>query len=82
MTIQYTLCAGQTEDGKPCPFFIESNYSYETDPEGGWAEYVHLHRGDDADEAMDDHDPVPGETHPLDWWRENGPERVRERFIG
>lgn len=79
----YTLCAGTTEDGTLCPFFIEENYdAYDDDGERTeWAEYVHLHRGDSADEALDDHDAIPGEVHTLDWWKANGPSRVTERFV-
>jgi len=68
----YTLC------GQPgCPLFVEPN---EVD-QPGLAKYVHLHRGDEADESIDDsHEAVPGETRDLNWWRQNGPENVRARF--
>lgn len=79
---RYTLCAGQLENGDPCPFFIDENPAYkDTTPEFPLAEFTHLHRGDDEDEAKDDHEPVPGEVHTLDWWQAYGPARVKERFV-
>lgn len=75
---EYTLCAGKTEDGTPCPFFIERNSDHDEDPT--LAEYIHLTRGNDADDLLEDHDAIPGDTHTLDWWMEHGPFRVRERF--
>jgi hypothetical protein len=78
--MEYTLCANSTESGLPCPFFIEENYSHIESPEAGYSKYVHLHRGDEADEAMDDHEPLPGECLSLDQWKTEGPLRVRERF--
>jgi hypothetical protein len=76
----YILCAGHNEDGEPCPLFVEVNSSYEDDPDN-IAPWWHLSRGDDADEAWEDHEAVPGESHTLAWWIEYGPQRVRERFI-
>jgi hypothetical protein len=73
----YTLCAVEG-----CPFFVDDNSAYQdSTPEFPIAPYIHLTRGDAADDARDDHEPVPGETHELDWWKEHGPDRVRERFI-
>lgn len=69
----YTLC-----EVTDCPFFVEENPSYGDYP--GLAEYVHLTRGDEADDARDDHDAVPGMTASLAHWQASGPERVRERF--
>jgi hypothetical protein len=77
---EYILCAGHNEDGKPCPLFVEVNDDHEDDPDN-IAPWIHLSRGDDADEAWEDHEAVPGESHTLDWWKSSGPERVRERFI-
>ena len=73
------LCAGHTEDGEPCPFFIEVNSSYEDDPDN-IAPWVHLTRGDEADDALEDHDATPGRVAALSWWKANGPERVKARF--
>lgn len=76
---EYILCSGHTESGAPCPFFVDVNYRHEDDPDD-LAPWIHLTRGDRADDALEDHDAVPGEVHTLAWWMENGPERVRERF--
>lgn len=77
---EYILCAGETESG-PCPFFVEVNYDHEDDSDN-IAPWLHLTRGDDADDALEDHDAVPSErSHALDWWREYGPDRVKERFV-
>jgi hypothetical protein len=75
----YILCAGHTEDGAPCPFFIEVNSAHEDNPDD-IAPWVHLTRGNDHDNALEDHEAVPGEAHTLEWWQDNGPFRVRERF--
>ena len=73
--LTYTLCA---EPG--CPLFVEKNEARRDD--SSLAEWVHLHRDDDADRAIDEsHEPVPGETHELSWWRQNGPAQVQERFV-
>lgn len=76
----YILCAGHTEEGVPCPFFVEVNSNHELDGDN-IAPWIHLTRGDEADESLDDHEAVPGEVHPLSYWREHGPERVKERFV-
>lgn len=73
------LCAGHTEDGEPCPFFIEVNDDHEDDPDN-IAPWIHLTRGDDADDALEDHEAIPGRVAALSWWEANGPERVRARF--
>lgn len=61
-----------------CHLFIEGNW---TGGEGV-ALFEHLHRGDDADEAIiSTHDAWPsGQSHTLDWWREHGPAEMRARF--
>lgn len=45
--------------------------------------YVHLHRGDDADDALDaSHEPRPsGMKANLATWKAYGPQAMRERFI-
>jgi len=61
-----------------CHLFVVLN-----DVEGpNIAEYVHLHRGDTADEALDEtHEATPsGQIHSLDYWRQHGPAAMRERF--
>lgn len=74
---EYTLCAVGG-----CPFFVERNTDADdADPAFPLAAYLHLTRGDAADDAREDHEAVPGESHTLAWWRAHGPERVRERFI-
>lgn len=80
LNTDYILCSGRTEAGAPCPFFVDVNYDHEDAPDN-IAPWIHLTRGDDADNAQDDHEPMPGEVHTLAWWMENGPERVRERFV-
>jgi hypothetical protein len=69
------------EKCKHCHLFIEPN---EYDPEyPDLARYIHLTRGDDADEEIDgDHNAEPsGEIHTIDWWLDNGPTMMRLRFI-
>lgn len=70
-----------------CHLFVEPNESaFDSDgnritaPE--IAGYVHLHRGDDADEALDEsHEARPsGMKATLSTWRVYGPEAMRERF--
>ena len=61
-----------------CHLFVERNYV-----DGpGIAEYVHLHRDDEADRAVDEsHEARPsGEIKPLSYWRKHGPEAMRRRF--
>lgn len=66
------------EKCKHCHLFIEPNL----DAGPGIAEYMHLHRGDEADEALDaDHEPEPsGMIATLATWREYGPREMRARF--
>lgn len=48
------------------------------------ARYIHSHRGDDADEALDESheaEPEPGPGAPLTWWKLFGPAQMRSRFI-
>jgi hypothetical protein len=62
---------------KHCHLFVDENDGHGE----GVAKYIHLHRGDDADEAIDaSHEPEPGETATLAWWRINGPAEMRARF--
>lgn len=61
-----------------CHLFVEPN-----DVEGeGFAEYVHLTRGDEADELIEStHEAQPsGEIHTLEWWKEWGPAEMVVRF--
>jgi hypothetical protein len=64
-----------------CHLFVERNFAHiEGD---GLAEYVHRHRGDDADDALDmSHEPRPsGMIATLRTWRTYGPDLMRERFV-
>lgn len=77
----YALCSGHLENGDPCPFFVDANSAFrDSTPEHPLAEFIHLTRGDASDNELDDHEPIPGEMHELSWWREHGPDRVKERF--
>jgi hypothetical protein len=62
-----------------CHLFIEANDA----DEPGLAEFVHLHRGDEADEQIDaSHEPEPsGMLATLETWKVYGPEAMRERFV-
>jgi hypothetical protein len=64
-----------------CHLFIEANYNPDDTP--GLAEYVHLHRGDDADEQIDEtHEAKPsGQVATLAAWKQYGPPEMRARFI-
>ncbi len=62
-----------------CHLFVERQS--DDDIEAGFAEYIHLHRGDDADESLDDtHEATEGETQMLSWWMVNGPQEMLDRF--
>ena len=63
-----------------CHLFIEPNDVEDAD---GIAPYVHLTRGDEADDLIEStHDAEPsGEIHPLEWWKEYGPAEMRARFM-
>lgn len=68
-----------------CHLFVEPNSSHDSaDPEyaATLAEYVHLHRGDKADDELDaSHEARPsGEIANLTQWRMYGPEAMRARF--
>lgn len=63
-----------------CHLFVEAND--DDDVENGAAEYVHLSRGDAADERFEDHEAGPsGLIATLDTWRIFGPSAMRERFV-
>lgn len=63
-----------------CHLFVEAND--DDDVEQGAADYVHLTRGDEADERFEDHEAKPsGLIATLDTWRIFGPSAMRERFI-
>lgn len=66
---------------KDCHLFIEENYVEPGNPHG-YAPYVHLHRGDEADEAIDEsHEATPsGMKATLDTWKACGPVEMRQRF--
>ncbi len=61
-----------------CHLFVELNHGAGPDE----AQWIHLSRGDDADEKIEcTHDAGPGaDSHPLNWWRANGPAAMRARF--
>lgn len=62
-----------------CHLFVERQSDY--DIEAGFAEYIHLHRGDEEDEALDEtHEACVGETRMLSWWKVNGPSEMVARF--
>lgn len=64
---------------RDCHLFVEPN---DVDVEDGIAPYVHLHRGDDADEAIEEsHQAQPsGLLATLDVWKQFGPPAMRVRF--
>lgn len=63
-----------------CHLFVEPNGAADDDPT--LAPFVHLHRGDAADEALDaSHEARPsGMRTNLAVWRAYGPEPMRARF--
>ena len=71
--VLYEKCAG-------CHLFVADNPAYE--PGLKFAELIHLHRGDDADEALDGtHEPQrSGMLATLDVWKAFGPPLMRIRF--
>lgn len=66
---------------RDCHLFIEANDP--RDVAGGCAEYVHLHRGDDADEAIDaTHEAKPSYLlATVATWEAYGPPAMRARFV-
>lgn len=62
-----------------CHLFVEKNY---TDGDTELAEYIHLDRGDEADEAITEtHDAQPSEpARTLEYWQEFGPLEMKQRF--
>ena len=62
-----------------CHLFIEEN---DTGGDASLAEYVHLHRGDEADDALDaSHEARPsGQIKTLDTWKRTGPPEMIARF--
>jgi hypothetical protein len=63
-----------------CHLFVESNDAVSV--EQGFAEYIHLSRGDEADEAIEGtHEAKPsGLIATLDTWKQFGPLEMRKRF--
>lgn len=62
-----------------CHLFIERNHDYDEYP--ALAEYVHLTRGDAADNEIEaSHDAQPGQSQTLAWWKVHGPPEMRARF--
>lgn len=61
-----------------CHLFVEPN---DQGPE--FAQFIHLHRGDYADERLDEtHEARPsGLKATLDTWQVYGPSAMRERFV-
>lgn len=68
------------EKCRHCHLFVEPNPAFEDLP--GLAEYIHLHRGDEVDERLDeDHEAAPsGRKANLLTWQTYGPLAMRERF--
>lgn len=69
-----------------CHLFVEPNNAFDGQwPEdmGGIAPYVHLARGDEIDEPIDEsHDAKPsGEVATLRTWMRHGPAPMRDRFL-
>lgn len=64
-----------------CHLFIDDNNAY-TDDVPNIARWIHLSRGDEADEAIEGtHDAAPsGMLATLSAWRAYGPEAMRARF--
>ena len=64
-----------------CHLFVDENYAYDGKPDT--AEFVHLSRGDAADERIEGtHDAEPsGLKANLATWMVYGPPEMRERFI-
>lgn len=67
-----------------CPLFVDPNHAHDPDDAGDdLAPWVHLSRGDDADEAYEDHDATPDVTlgaRTLAYWLWHGPLPMRARF--
>ena len=79
------LSAAPIEKCAECHLFIEENSArldLDGQPIPGIAEYVHLHRGDDADSAIDEsHEAKPsGLMATLNTWKVLGPAEMRARF--
>ena len=63
-----------------CHLFIEPNEAYPA--HGRVAPFIHLSRGNEADERFEDHEPEQsGLVATLDTWRIFGPSAMRERFV-
>lgn len=64
-----------------CHLFVEPNEAL-GEAQSGIALFIHLHRGDEADEALDEsHEAKPsGMKATLATWRAYGPPKMRERF--
>jgi hypothetical protein len=72
------------EKCKHCHLFVEPNSSFvDSTAQYPIAEYVHLHRGDEADEALDStHEARPsGLKANLLTWMEFGPAAMQRRFV-
>ena len=60
-----------------CHLFVAENHASGPD----LAAWLHLHRGDDADELDESHPAEPGSPAlPLAYWRRYGPPAMRARF--
>jgi len=72
--VEAEKCAG-------CHLFIEENTDWL--PGSELAQYLHVDRGGSADENITStHDAAPsGERHDLDYWKKNGPWKMRQRFM-
>lgn len=64
-----------------CHLFIEENHVEPGNPHG-LALYIHLHRGDEADEAIiETHDAEPsGQIATIEAWKQFGPVEMLKRF--
>lgn len=81
---QYMQCGAHVPAERPpwerCWLFVEENPSLGDSPD--LAEYIHLARGDEADDALEDTHQAQSsnDVHSLDWWRQYGPDKMKERF--
>lgn len=63
-----------------CHLFVEPNDAWV--PDQKIMPYIHLSRGNDADERFEDHEPAPsGMLANLTAWQVFGPSAMRERFV-
>lgn len=65
-----------------CHLFVEPNDVEPIEGMSDIAPYIHLHRGDEADEALDEtHEAKPsGMKANIATWKAYGPQAMKERF--